>query len=395
MKFTCDKTILLKKIAEMKNIPINNNPHSILSNVLIQTEKNSIVMRLVSNAGTNSSSFLNFETHTPVKVQEQGSTAVNYKELSSILRRLPKGNVNFSTQELKDEGERFVISPYNKTIDFKLKTRSIQNYPEMLQADDKAISFDISQSDFIEMVSKTIFAILLEDSNREYMTGAHFEKANEKLIMVATNGHRLASVTMKAHSSVADFSVIVPREILRLVKKLSKKGVVSIGIDKAHVFMEFDNQKLVSPLISHEGFPINYEKLIPINPNYNITINRKKFIEAIKSISIFIDKTTNQMVVEVFSGSITIYSGSSYLGDLKEKVSCNYEGEPANILVNFEYLLESLQEIDTEEVQIQFNGKFRDNYLTSPIKLIPVIEQDFFCTNSQHDYLNLIMPMNP
>ena len=193
MKFSCEKDNILKEMSIAQEIISSRNPISILSNVLLETRENSLLIRATDLK-------VWFETTIPVEVHDPGKTTTFCDRLSGILRTLPNGEIEFL--ELVDD--HFVIAPRFKKIDFRLKTLAADKYPEIPIADENSF-FQISQSKFIEMISQTIFAVS-DDETRYFMNGISLEKDGNALVMVSTDGKRLAYTKKEFDNPILNLS---------------------------------------------------------------------------------------------------------------------------------------------------------------------------------------------
>jgi len=365
MKFTCDRDVIIKEFQTAQEIVSSRNALSILSYVLIKAEDNSLQICATDLK-------VSFETTIPVEVQEPGTTTVFCDKLLGILRSLPVGEVQF---ELK-EHDSFVINPVFKTsIDFRLKNMSAEKYPEIRWADSSQF-FSFKQSDFIEMVSQTVFAVS-DDETRYFMNGVYLEKKDQALVMVATDGRRLSYISKEANGVLPDFTgVIIPPKMLNLLKKLaSGEGEIQIAIADKHVYAEFDNQKISSALIDGQ-FP-NYQRVIPEKQEYVILVDRTKFSEALRRVGLMVEKS-RRIYLQVSQDNLALLSEESELGFAKEDIEVKYQGPEAKIALNFQYLNDPLRVIHGEELQIQFTETNR------AISLFSVPESDYF---------HIIMPM--
>lgn len=365
MRFSCERDSILKEISVAQEIISSRNALSILSNVLLEAEDDSLLIRATDLK-------VSFETRIPVDVTEPGKTTTFCEKLSGILRTLPSGEIEFSEQE----GERFIIAPRFKKIDFRLKTMAADKYPE-IQIADRDKLFQIPQDEFIEMIGQTVFAVS-DDETRYFMNGVFFEKSGDSVIMVATDGKRLAYISKQFGTPVPDFSgVIIPPKILALVKKLaSGEGMISLAISEKHVFMEFDNQKISSALI--EGTFPNYQRVIPDQQEHSLKVNRAELNEGLKRVSLMVERS-RRIYMDLSENQITLRSDESDLGIGKEDIPCEYSGPETTIAMNFTYLSDPLRVIEGDEIIMEFTETTR----AISINAVP-----------QADYFHIVMPMN-
>ena len=108
----------------------------------------------------------------------------------------------------------------------------------------------------------------------------------------------------------------------------------------------------------------NYEAVIPkTNPN-KLTIDRALFLGSIRRVSIFANKTTHQVRLHINGSQLTISSEDlDFANEAKENMTCDYDGEEMTIGFNSRFLIEMLQNMDTEHVILEMSAPNRAGIL--------------------------------
>ncbi len=364
MKFTCEKSNITREISIAQEIISSKNALSILSNVLLEAENNTLSIKATDLK-------VGFETSIPVDISMPGSTTVYCDKFLSILRSLPDGDIEF---ELKDG--KLYIKPLFKKINFQLKSIASEQYPEMQKISDDSF-FVMPQKDLIEMITQTVFAVS-DDETRYFMNGVFMENSEGNLIMVATDGRRLSFIKKNTAGTVKPFSgVIIPPKVLLLISKLcSGEGSIQVAVTEKNIFFKFDNQKISSSLIEGQ-FP-NYNRVIPDNQQYDITVRRDELVEAVKRVSLLVENKSRRIFMNLASGIIELNSEESEIGVAKEEIECAFEGPETTIALNYSYLTDPLRVINNENVRIRFS---------EPNKAITVQPAE------EADYFHIVMPM--
>lgn len=363
MNFICEKTLLLKEIAISQEIISSRNVMSILSNVLLEADNNTLTIKATDLK-------VGFEAKIPVSVISPGSTTIFCDKFLSILRSLPEGEVEFKQNE-----EKLVIIPSNKKIDFQLKSIPSDKFPELQKISDDSY-FDIPQKDFIEMITHTAFAVS-DDETRYFMNGVFFENEGGILNMVATDGRRLSFIKKELGPQIPEFNpVIIPPKILNLIKKLSSgEGMLSLAISDKSVFINFDNQKLISNLIEGQ-FP-NYKRVIPEKQEFSILVDKNLFMDALKRVSLLVEQKSRRIYLNVSPSVIILSSEESEIGVAKEEISCDYDGPEFSIALNYLYMEEPLKVMHGNLI-IKF---------TEPNKAVTLF------SDPEKDFFHIVMPM--
>lgn len=365
MKFTCEKDELIKEISIAQEIISSRNVLSILSNVFLDVDENTLTIRATDLK-------VGFETSISVEASNTGSTTVFCDKLLGILKSLPTGEIEFELSE----NMMLTIRPLFKKIDFQLKSISSEKYPE-IQSTQEENFFEFQQKDFIEMISSTSFAIS-DDETRYFMNGVYLEKAEDRLIMVASDGRRLSFIAKPVDPDLPDIKgIIIPPKILNILRRLLPgEGNLSLCITDKNVFAKFGSHKISSSLIDGQ-FP-NYQRVIPDSQENRIVVKRELLVNALKRVSLLVEQKSRRIFLKVEENNLIISSEESEIGMAREEIPCEYTGPEATIALNYIYLMEPLKEIAEENVSIEFTETGK----AVTLKSVP-----------EKEYLHIVMPM--
>ncbi len=370
MKFTFDRDAMIKEIAIAQEIITNKSPISILSNILVIAENNSLTIKATDST-------IKFTTTIPVDIQEEGRTTIFCDKFMSILTSLPSGDVEFIQNDIE-----VTIKPIAKRFTAKLKSQAGDKFPEIGTSENISF-FELPSKDFKEMIKQTIFAVS-DDRNRYFMTGVYFVKNNDVLTMVATDGRRLSCVN-KTGLSVPDFQpAIVPIKILScILKNAPEEGNIQVAVVEKSIFVKYGNVEFSSVLIDGQ-FP-NYQKVIPEGLSMSFQVNKADLDAALKRTTIMVDKKVSRIIFKISSGELKLISPESDNGSADEIIPCRYDGQDITMALNFTYVTEPLRVIDTENVIFDFNINGEESNITKAV----IMRGD-----AAGDYIHVIMPMN-
>jgi len=362
MKFICQRNILLKEISVAQEIISSKNAISILSNIYLEAENDSLVIKATDLK-------VNFQTKVPVTVIEPGPVTVFGDKFLNILSSIPEGELEF---EYKDG--KIGIKTSVKKVKFQLKTMSSEKFPEFPVSESEY--FEIPVKSFKEMITQTIFAVS-DDVNRYYMNGVFFEKDENNIIMVSTDGRRLSYIKKDIGKVINFAGVIIPPKLLNIItKRAGDEGLIEVSVTNNIIFIRFGAYCLSSVLLEGQ-FP-NYRKVIPDNQNNTITVNRLEMMDALRRVSLFVEQKSCRIYLVLKPGIMEIFSEENEIGDVKEEIPCKYDGEEISMAMNYTYIEAPLKVINNNEICFKFSDP------TKAITLVPVPEADFF---------HIIMPM--
>ena len=364
MKFTCERSVLLKEIAIANEIIISKNAISILSNIYLEARDGNVKIKATDKN-------VHFETKVPVEVIREGSVTVYGDKFLGILNSIPDGEIEFEQIDNK-----ISIKTAVKKAKFLLKSIASDKFPEFVVSGENF--FEIPIGDFKDMIRETVFAIS-DDETRFFMNGVFFEKAEKKFVMVATDGRRLAYISKDAVTSIEDFpGVIVPPKILNIVlKRAGDEGMAKISITDKTIFIQFGSYMLSSLLIADGQFP-NYRRVIPESQVNKFIVNRQEVLDALRRVSLLVEQKSHRIYLGLSSGTASIYCEENDIGNAHEEISCKYEGEEVSIALNYRYIEEPFKVMNDEEISILFTDP------NKTITIMPIPEKDFF---------HIVMPM--
>lgn len=350
MKFSVSSSDLQKKLS-LAGGAISSNPVlPILEDFLFIIEGNQLTI-----AATDLE--VSVTTTMEVNADGNGIVAVPAKILIDTLKALPQQPITFSVDE--DNFGIEITSAYGK---YKLAGENGDDYPE-IPSPSEADEVSVSAISLLEGINKTLFATST-DELRPAMTGVFFQVDFSKLIMVATDAHKLVKYSLSDITGEVTSSFIIPKKALNLLKGAlpSTDEQVSVTFDKANAFFAFGDNKLACRLIDAR-YP-DYNAVIPVdNPN-ELLISRTDLQQSLKRIVIYANKTTNQVILTIADGSLTVSAQDlDFSNEATEQLACNYNGDPLTIGFNAKFLVEMLGVLEGEEIKLEMSTATRAGIL--------------------------------
>lgn len=350
MRFSVSSSDLQKKLSLASGAISSNPVLPILEDFLFKVEGNQLTI-----AATD----LEVSVITTLEVNADGNgiVAVPARILVDTLKALPQQPITFTVDE--DNFSVEITSAYGK---YKLAGEDGEDYPE-IPMPDEADELSVSALALQEGISKTLFATST-DELRPAMTGVFFQVDFSKLIMVATDAHKLVKYSLSEVSGEVTSSFIVPKKALNLLKGAlpSTDEQVSVRFDKSNAFFAFGDNNIACRLIDAR-YP-DYNAVIPVdNPN-ELLISRADLQQSLKRIVIYANKTTNQVILTINNSSLTVAAQDlDFSNEATEQLACNYTGDPLTIGFNAKFLVEMLGVLEGEEVKLEMSTATRAGIL--------------------------------
>ena len=233
------------------------------------------------------------------------------------------------------------------------------------------------------MVAKTQFAITGEDT-RYFLNGALFVLRADSMSLVATDGHRLALVTVKRDGKRRR-TARRTRRFCRRRRSASSAGCstegdgdISYERGENHLFFDVGGRLLISRMIDGQ-FPA-YERVIPKGNDKHIEFERDRLTNAVKRVALLSNERSRAVKFQIDKGKVDVTSSSPELGEAHETLPVDYTGTPMQICFNAQYVLDFLAAVTTDVVALELKDE------VSQAVMKPVGAEGY-------DYTYVIMPM--
>ena len=254
------------------------------------------------------------------------------------------------------------------------------NFPKEPLADD-ANAFTMTSSALVTAINKSLFAVSNDDL-RPAMTGVFFELDKNGITCVATDAHRLVKYKRTDVSCPKTDTFIVPKKPLTLLKSAlpDNNDELTLSYNSNHLFVKHGGTELVCRLIDAR-FP-DYKVVIPIDNPYKLKVNKNDFQSALRRVSVFSNKSTNQVALTISGSQLQLAAQDvdfSFEGN--ERMACQYDGEDLQIAFNAKFLIEMLNAAETPEIVVELSTSTKAGII-KPTE-----------TDENEELLMLVMPL--
>ena len=350
MKFIVSSNYLLKQLQVLGGVINNSNTLPILDNFLFELEHSKLTVS-ASDLETTMASTLEVES------ESEGSVAIPAKLLLETLKTFPEQPLTFV---IEDNNTIEISSNHGK---YALAYASADEFPKAISLDNASTTV-LSADILATAISKTIFAAGNDDL-RPVMSGVFFQFSTESLTFVATDAHKLVKYSRTDVKADETAEFIMPKKPLNLLKGIlaGSDDTVSIEYNDSNAKFSFENSVLICRLI--DGKYPNYEAVIPKeNPNH-LTISRNQFLNSVRRVSIFSNKTTHQIRLKIAGAELNISAEDiDYSNKAEERLTCDYQGDDMQIGFNSRFLSEMLSNLNADDVQLEMSMPNRAGILT-------------------------------
>ena len=350
MKFIVSSTYLLKQLQVLGGVINNSNTLPILDNFLFELNNTELIIS-ASDLETTMSAKLEVES------DNSGSIAVPARLLLDTLKTFPEQPLTFVVE---DNNTIEISSNHGK---YALAYADGNEFPKAVSLEN-ASSTVLNGDILATAINKTIFAAGNDDL-RPVMSGVFFQFSTEGLTFVATDAHKLVKYSREDVSANEVTEFIMPKKPLTLLKGIlaASDENVTIEYNDSNAKFSFENVELICRLI--DGKYPNYEAVIPKeNPN-KLTIDRTQFLNSVRRVSIFSNKTTHQIRLKIAGAELNISAEDiDYSNKAEERLTCDYQGDDMQIGFNSRFLTEMLNNLTSDDVQLEMSLPNRAGILT-------------------------------
>jgi DNA polymerase III subunit beta len=365
MRIRVERDAFVEALAPVQSVVEVKKALPILSHVLLDAESDH-----VSLFGTDLD--VGLRRQVSAEILEPGAITLSAKKLYEIAKELPQAPIEFQV----DADLQVAISCQRSS--FRMKGLSKDEFPSLpdLRGGGELL---LDAKVFRDMLRKTLFAVS-SDQTRYALTGVLLQAKPTDLIMVATDGHRLALIrSPRPTTSGSDtLEALIPRKAMVEAVKIARDevGEIRIRLSENQLILQQDTTTLVARLIDGQ-FP-NYEQVVPAATPNRIDIRKESLHGALRRTSAIMGERTTPTEFDFQSGRLMITCINADLGEAHEEIEIVYTGDGLKMGFNARYIMEFLGAIDGEEVSL---------HVTDPLS------PSVFRAAGDDGYSCVIMPM--
>ena len=367
MKLTCTQENLTRGLSIVSRSVGKNSTLPVLANILLATENKRLKLSATNlEIGSN--------CVVGAKIEKEGKVTIPAQLISNYINNLPSGKI-----DLEVSNNILKISSANS----KAEIRGIDPAEFPLIPNISSTPFcQIKGSDLKQTLDQIIFATAPEESRPE-ISGVYLKSSSSKIVLAATDSYRLAEKTIESQTkSKKDVELIVPASAMQELNRIVGEEVESVTLSYSNnqIKFAFDEVELISRLI--EGQYPDYRSIIPDKFATNAVLNTNEFISTLRTASFFSKKDSAEVIIKTRGGDnkIEIIAETGEVGKNISEVSSEIKGDDREISFNPQYLLDSLLNINSNQV----------NLLITADERVGAIQPT---SSTKQDYIYIVMPI--
>lgn len=368
MQLTVHSEQLKNAFNKLLSIADKKSSRPILSYTLMEARDNRIYL-------TGTDLEVSAKVVVEAQVAKAGIFCINAKNFFDTLKELPPVQVELTLNESEN-----TLKLQHRDIHFSFLVYNNAEFPQ-LAFESKNSEFSMGADDLLNYINKTSYAIST-DETRSYLNGIFFQKTDNKLRAVATDGHRLAMLDLAFEQNVEALKngIIIPRkgiaELRRMAESFPMKDL-KFSLDDSFLYINGEDTYFLAVRLVAREYP-KYQTVIPNKTTSTVQVNKSEFLDAVKRIKIMANEKTNGVRVTLKSNELVIFAKHHILGEGIESIPIKFDGKEMEIGFNAKYLMDTISTFNDGEVLMELNNV-----------LSPVVVR----SNDLPGYLCIIMPL--
>jgi DNA polymerase III subunit beta len=343
MELTLRRGDFLNELTLMQGVVERKNTIPILSNILLKASDGHLDF-------TSTDLDLTLLSRAKATVSRPGSVTVPARKLFDLIRNLPEADV-----ALKLLDNHYLGVTCERST-FRLVAQPAEDFPTVPRVEGKGhVSFPLNL--WKRLTRKVLYAVSAEETRFQLM-GALLKDKGKEFELVATDGHRLALVDFpKGEVKGSLPGVLIPKKALAEILKMDGGDGENLEIrhSENHLLFTVGSRQLIARLLD-VNFP-DYEKILSKENDRVAVVPRGACQGAIRRVALFSSERSRGVKLAFEKNLLTVASASAELGEGTETLDIQFSGEPVSIGLNAQYLLDFLEEAETENVHLELKDE--------------------------------------
>lgn len=366
MKVNCDRQTLSDHLSLATSVTNSRSPKPALSCVKFSAQGNTLTLT------TSDGEIWAVLTTNRVEIEKAGEALLPADKVQQIVR---EGDA--ATLLIEAKGEETVIEGKDST--FRLLGYPVADFPAAPAASASGADFEVASGTLCRLVNSTLFATA-KDNSRYAIAGVLVEREGKELVVVATDGHRLALARGRCDKAdgAAKQSAIVPTKTLNLLLKVftDPESMVRVKLAGNQISFSDDHATLTSNLI--EGNFPPYKDVVPKDSDKKAVLPREGFKSAVRRAAILTTEESRGLKMSFSASGLVLTSRAPEAGESEVRLPLSeYTGDPVSIGFSPIYLTDALKVIETETFTLEMRAPSRPGVI-----------------RTGEDFLYVVMPVN-
>jgi len=347
MKVLVNRAALVEALGLAGSVVIQRTPKPVLTCVkLVAGETNGA--KTLTLIATDMELALQY-TLTQVDITQPGIALIPASKLTEIVNNSPD-----DTLTLETSGETTTIK--GADAQYKVFGYNPEEFPPITNFEGDP-DLTLPASSLRQLLDRTRFAAARE-MTRYAINGVLFERKGKKLLVVATDGHRLAQTRDDIATDGREVSAVVPIKAINLIERLltDPEQTVALQFKENRLFIQISSESGVTATMSSslvEGTFPPYNDVIPKDSDKKVALSRERFLSAVRRAALLTNEESKGVRLAFGNNTLSISSRAPEMGEAKIDLPVEYGGEAIEIGFNPIYLMDALKVADVDQVTFE------------------------------------------
>ena len=349
MKFNVPSKTLYNYVSSVSKVINSKNALAILNNFLFVLDDTTLTI-------TASDLENRLTARVPVTEAEgNGSFCIDARRLVDLLKEMPDQGITFNI----DDNNLAVEITY-PSGNYNLIALNGNEYPSNNNdgEDIEKLEFTCPTEQLIKGIDNTLFAVGNDDL-RPQMMGILWDIKPDAITFVATDTRKLVKYRNEMSAPGIEGSCIIPIKPATVIKNVfAKEQEVKVTIEPKSATFESPSFTFNCRFIKGT-FP-DYNRVIPANNPYTLTIDRHSFLNAVRRVGVFVDPGHGLVKFKLTPDKLIMKAqDNNYLTSAWESVPCDFTGSEMVIGFSAPYLIEIFGTLSTSDIVIKLSDPSR------------------------------------
>ncbi|MBI4243451.1 MAG: DNA polymerase III subunit beta [Planctomycetes bacterium] len=283
------------------------------------------------------------------KIMDEGTLILPIGKLLPILRELQSDDVT-----LESDLAVGLISVEQES--YKIVGLSEAEYPDQSAPSEQTTNVVLPKEQLTEAIKKVLISVSNEPI-RYCLSGIRINITDDKVNFISTDGRRISLLeTNPEKKSQTNLGTTVPPKALQLLRKfIQESEVANIAISEN--YSKFTSKTFEIFARSIEGSYPDVKAAIPELHKIKAELNRSDFLSCLNRISLVTNRETRAVTLTLENNKLTLEGQEAGASEGKAVMKCNtLNGSGLKIRFKIDYLLDFLNNSDSEKIIVQFNS---------------------------------------
>ena len=271
---------------------------------------------------------------------------------------------------LSVDDDKKTIEIDTEQTQYDLSTIPVEEFP-IADFENAQNSFCLDGTVFWELLNNVKGAISTEET-RYYLNGVYLHQIADKLVAIATDGHRLYCQEVDLPEGAHNMpGAIVPRAVIANFMALTKATKnrpeqIKIRLSETKIEIYFDNVRIRSKLV--DGTFPDYHRIIPAYPAQTARFDADDMTGAIKDVSLISSECGRAVKLAIKGGSMELTVNNPDSGTARATVADQSGNAEIEIGFNSKYLIDLLALVSGNTTDFAFTDSGSPALITCDIE---------------------------